>query len=70
MFRVIAKEIRKIPAPIRWVVLALLIFGSAVCVQQFFPGADAPAPAEFLEIEAYPNPAGITVLVPLLLFLP
>jgi len=70
MFRVIVKEIKNLQAPVEWGILVLLVLGSAACVQRFSPAGGTPEPADLLEVETNPNPIGITILVPVLLFLP
>jgi len=70
MFRIIIKEIKSLPAPIKWGVLALLVLGSTACLQRFSPVGDAPEPVDLPDAETNSNPIGITVLVPVLPFLP
>jgi len=70
MLRIIVKEVISLPAPIKWGVLVALVLGSAACVQRFSPAGGIPEPADLLEFETNPNPIGIAILVPVLLFLP
>ena len=70
MFRFVIKEIKSLPVPIKWGVLVLLVVGSAACVQRFSAVGDAPEPVDLPDAETNSNPIGITVLVPVLLFLP
>jgi len=70
MFRFLIKEIKSLPVPIKWSVLALMVVGSAACVQRFSAVGDAPEPVDLPDAETNSNPIGITVLVPVFLFLP
>jgi len=70
MFHVVIKQIRCLPAAIKWGVLVFLVLGSAACVQRFSPAGGAAEPADLLEVETNLNPTGIARLIPVLLFLP
>ena len=70
MLRIIVKDVRSLQAPVKWGVLVALVLGSAACLLRFSPAGGTPEPADLLEFETNPNPIGITILVPVLLFLP